>query len=176
MDEDSSQRMVFSQTRPGSVNAKASGVSKPSGQEDQEQSDHESPRSRTSPRELGRQEFVLEEAPHSSCERRARNSRLDDHLGPQNVSSSILAIRSQQTSLMLVLNDVLCFGVPRDPRYDPFSLLYSIGGNLPPNAASHIRTHEKTILSRSRHRASGTTQTSFAITSPDRIMNKTRVR
>src|SRR3989454_8265847 len=110
MDEDSSQRMVFSQTRPGSVNAKASGVSKPSGQEDQEQSDHESPRSRTSPRELGRQEFVLEEAPHSSCERRARNSRLDDHLGPQSVNSSILAIRSQQTSLMLVLNDVLRSG------------------------------------------------------------------
>src|SRR3989442_14778415 len=110
MDEDSSQRMVFSQTRPGSVNAKASGVSKPSGQEDQEQSDHESPRSRTSPRELGCQEFVLEEAPHSSCERRARNSRLDDHLGPQSINSSILAIRSQQTSLMLVLNDVLRFG------------------------------------------------------------------
>src|SRR2546428_14110990 len=88
MDKDSSQRMVFSQTRPGGVNAKASGVSKHPGQEDQEQSDHKSPRGRTSLRDLGRQEFVLEEAPHSSFERRARNSRLDDHLGPQSVNSS----------------------------------------------------------------------------------------
>jgi hypothetical protein len=56
--------------------------------------------------ELGCQEFVLEEASHSSCERRARNSRLDEHLGPQSVNFSILAILSQQTSLMLVLNDV----------------------------------------------------------------------
>src|SRR2546426_4360591 len=110
MDKDSSQRMVFTQTGPGNVGAKASGVSKHPGQEVQEQSDHKSPSSATSPRELGCQEFVLEDAPHSSCERRARNSRLDDHLGPQNVSSSILAIRSQQTSLMLVLNDVLRFG------------------------------------------------------------------
>src|SRR5882762_7429596 len=49
MDEDSSQRMVFSQTGPGNVGAKASGVSKHPGQEVQEQSDYKSPSSATSP-------------------------------------------------------------------------------------------------------------------------------
>jgi hypothetical protein len=45
MDKDSSQRMVFSQTGPGNVGAKASGVSK---HPVQEQSDHKSPSSATS--------------------------------------------------------------------------------------------------------------------------------
>src|SRR2546426_23349 len=66
--------------------------------------------------------------------------------------------------------------VPRDPRYDPFSFRYSIAGNLSPKPASHIRTQGNTILSRSRYRAPGTIQTSFAIASPDRVMNNSLVK